>query len=530
MFFFLGYPTIDKKPVKSALEFFTLRKQDNVGGNYVAVHLKGNSFDIFKSKVSSQALYYSDNKAQSIIGTSPFMMAKAIGGQVTLDDNFMRWSLSYAVCCNNASLFAGVKILQPNEEIRCNQYNLVIEQDKINWLQNERLQQLYKSNPTAYWDEAFASLVSQLKVLDLTNDSIRFPISGGKDSRLLLGLLIAAGYKDRIQEAYTIGPQESPEVRSAIALCKKLGILHTVQNVAKGSARTVIFSDKLVDHIYISEGELSPMDMAMYPNQRSNQTVLPGQEGGLRNVAGDKSFVTKDDLLAWFNVHLGAGNKSELLTVEQAQKNKDEMYEFIDKCVEEGVELDEIPTLHRIFFRMSRWVSRVWSQYNFKGFAPFIFVSDKVIEYTYNAGAKSRAIEEFHFEMLRRIDPSLVSIPFANQSWSSEILARYKEFATFQEPLRWPEGTNHSSKRPVFEALNKNRSTIFERIEKSLYSKFSNLVNVKSAKVIFGQEILPHNYPMLWYLVMFSYMSEIDPDINYLHMRSVFPIDFEYSD
>lgn len=48
---------------------------------------------------------------------------------------------------------------------------------------------------------------------------------------------------------------------------------------------------------------------------------VPGQEGGLRNIAGARRFAAADDLHAWFRAHLAAGDKCGILRPEAKAEN-----------------------------------------------------------------------------------------------------------------------------------------------------------------------------------------------------------------
>ncbi len=65
----------------------------------------------------------------------------------------------------------------------------------------------------------------------------------------------------------------------------------------------------------------------------------------------------------------------------------------------------------------------------------------------------ARGREDFHFEMLRRIAPELIEIPFAGQTWDKSLAS--ENGITLSEPLDWPEGTRPHTTKNTHAALHK---------------------------------------------------------------------------
>ncbi|TXH80078.1 MAG: hypothetical protein E6Q77_11250 [Rhizobium sp.] len=289
-----------------------------------------------------------------------------------------------------------------------------------------------------------------MRVLDLTDSRIDFPLSGGKDSRLLLGLLIAAGYRDRVSGTYTNGPEFSPEVVSAKAVAEHFRLPHrNIWNGTPTRQNLPNLREKLLAHLHLTEGEMSPIDLTTGTLIR-NRFTLTGQEAGLRNIAGKRDVSTRALLQQWMFVHFGKADFCGVYTDAAAEKGRQELIDYIDQCERDGTPHEQIPSRHRVEFRGSRWVSRVWGIMNATEFAPQIFRSEIITKATYNSGARSRQLEEFHFQMLHRIDRKLVEIPFSGQIWDPELESITSTHVPQLTPIRWPEGFTVFSQRGMF--------------------------------------------------------------------------------
>ena len=79
---------------------------------------------------------------------------------------------------------------------------------------------------SAEWDTVTEDLVGQVEGLGALDTPMYLQLSGGKDSRLVLALLMAAGRTDT--ESYTSGPVDNTEVRYATEVAAVAGLPHCV--------------------------------------------------------------------------------------------------------------------------------------------------------------------------------------------------------------------------------------------------------------------------------------------------------------
>lgn len=463
---FYGYCHVNGVAIKDIHQFKSY-PANCIEGDYLYIKLSEMGFgEIRRSAISCYQVYYSS--CQTYFSSRAIIASFAKNGheKQPISSSFVRWVSTYAVAGNNSSLFENINCLMPNESITISSIGASIIRGSFKQYYCKQYQQAYKEDPKNYWDETFASLINSLSVLSLSNHEIDFPLSGGKDSRLLLALLIKYGHKDRIKRIYTNGSPVSPEVICAKRVCDILNTSHeAIDNSGSSQKVHINFRDKLPIHLFATEAEMSPVDLYGARNYK-NVTAIHGQEGGLRNISGANTFTSKEALLKWMDIHLANGDKSGILTKECKQKNKSEYTNFINLCEENEIPFSDIPAFHRVWFRASRWVSRTWKNYNTTSFAPYIFMNHEIIKRTLSAGHTSRINEEFHFEMFKRLDVRLATLSFSGQSWTEEIKLKNADL-TFEDPITWPEGTDIKSTKPVFEIIRSNWDAMSAYIESS---------------------------------------------------------------
>jgi hypothetical protein len=386
------------------------------------------------------------------LATRPFLAFAAVRGNTVpeVDPEFFRWACTYAIGGNSATALRGVRVVLANESLAIGERIEVASPD-MRFLQDENLRESYARNPQLYWDETYDRLVAGTAALGFADGPMEFPLSGGKDSRLLLGMILRGPEGKRIERVFTNGPPQSPEVRAAALVCEALGLRHeTVDRTSVLKAKNLELDARLPLHLHITEGEMSPIDLT-WNTSRSRITQLHGQEGGLRDIAGQRQIGSRTELLQWFAAHLGNGDRCGFFRPGVADLTIDETIAFVDRALNAGIPCADIPSLHRIIYRMGRWVGRTWRAYNDRHFAPYLFVDPHVIRATFNSGAVSRGREDFHFEMLRRIDPAPIALPFASQTWPRETTARAG--ISLPEPLVWADAATELQARPMASAL-----------------------------------------------------------------------------
>jgi hypothetical protein len=512
----VGYPLdADMKPIRQVVDFDP-DLADGYDGDYFYLSVSQNGrVRIARSVVCSYPLYIAHRDGSDVLASRA--MLAAVGAQDTdkplPELGFARWICTYGGAGNSDSMFEGVRNILWNEPVMVQDGRIVVGNADYLFLSDDDLQRQYANAPKRYWDDVYDYLVASTAVLDFSDKPIDFPLSGGKDSRLLLGLIAAGGRRERLARIFTNGPAISPEVRAAKMVCDALGLDHEfVDHTSVAKPQHFKMDDKILPHVHTTEGEMSLHDLT-YGGRQTDVIQLHGLESGLRNIAGLRDVASRDSLLKWYDIHMANGDKCNLFAQGIADRNIDDTRAYVDAALGAGLEAAQIPTQHRILLRSGRWVSRTWRAYNDRFFAPYIFANATLLKASFNSGWQARGREEFHFEMLRRLSPELIGIPFSGQVWDGALLERHG--LRRAEPLRWPGGMQPQNTKNTHLALYR----AFEQLRTFLSNHDGHVTSrMLDRDKLAGFDIEgahPSVYMCLWNFVQIAAL-ELAPDLGAL--------------
>ena len=518
---YIGYARDGAQPIRD-IDTFKPGNAANYGGDFLYLSLDAaGAIQVIKSPVCSAPLYLAEKTGRQALASRATMAALAVedGRAPRVSAEFLRWCATYGIGCSTASIFEGTAHVQINQKVETGPQGIELTKPDPMFLQDEGLRELYARDRVRYWDEAFEHLSASTGVVNACDAPIDFPLSGGKDSRLLLALTKATIDKERPLHVFTNGPSMSPDVRVAEMVCEALGLAHSTHDNTGAEAKQAPSIDKfLSEHAHISEGEMSPIDLTWGFGKYA--TVRPfGQDGAvLRNMTARDDIVDRSSLRNWLAMHVSYGDRCGTLKAGQASTTIAELYEFIDNALEAGVPSGEVPSLHRTIYRLGRWAARTWTFNNNRGFAPYPFVDFDVIRYTFNSGPASRLAEEFHFEMLLRLDRQLVEMPFAEQTWPAVTLGRSE--LTAATPIGWPSGQFRTRALPRHDALIRN----FEKLRAFMGAHkgpaTSQIIDRDRFYQIDLNALHESSYQCFWQMVQIA-LFELVPDLNTLRAASL---------
>lgn len=303
----------------------------------------------------------------------------------------------------------------------------LVHAERSPWL----LQSGGSASPEAVLEEVRNEMATGIRTArSLSGRTMRAGLTGGKDSRLMLALLLADGLAGEV-EFETLGQTDLPDVVVARQIAEAFGLRRAGQprqaeSSAWRQARDAAVRDRgygdlssreidLRSTAWAGSGARNALESLGRPPP-SDQVVLSGMFGETMrtNYPGSTRLRSKQGVSQFPNNH-GFGTAG-ILRPEALAHYRREMHRLLFVgCLETDSPQDVLDT----FFirRVRRWSgtareidpeSRVFPLYSITG-----------TRLAFAIGAENRHAEWIHYQLMRQACDPLVHIPFADKGWSA---------------------------------------------------------------------------------------------------------------
>ena len=287
------------------------------------------------------------------------------------------------------------------------------------------------------WDEVTEHMVEGFRDLGQVQQPLRLQLTGGKDTRVVLALALAALGADGV-ETYTRDSLNRPELACASHVAEVAGVRHEIEGAAERDSRgpstpaQVPFDAethwaRVRQHAYRYESIVCPWDGAAQP--LVGTTVSVGGFGGeLYRRSHSKRFRTADggsleqmaDLFVDFHQpHDPMG----VLTEEQGRFQERWLREWVAEAATE-TRLDLLPERFYVENRLGHWNGPL-GQNTPTRIVINPLLSNLATSVNLTLSAEERSAERFHYEVIRRTAPGLLDLPFYRDAWSPRLDPRY---------------------------------------------------------------------------------------------------------
>lgn len=325
------------------------------------------------------------------------------------------------------------------------------------------------------WDDIVDELLKNIKAAASRIDgNLQISLTGGKDSRLTLALALGAGLKDSII-TFTSGPEGSPEIACAASLAKLAGVQHQPKILKKSQENQDFESTwkKLRLHNFRYESFICPWDGAGagIVNRRSIDITGFGGElyrgpGGHAKQFKNLSFLKETELINfWINYHQRMDPHNIL-----RESYKDYQISWMKNWLHanEGVvRKDVLPEKFFVENRLSNWNGPLAQ--NVIGRTTLMpLLSQNIAKKILRLNPTSRTMEYFHFTVMAKAFPDLVSHPFLNASWDLQLNGRMGLFFS-TDPWDGKKSLPRSIQAWQFEFLENEKNNIIDLLDFSYH-------------------------------------------------------------
>ncbi|RYD99015.1 MAG: hypothetical protein EOP61_14960, partial [Sphingomonadales bacterium] len=252
---------------------------------------------------------------------------------------------------------------------------------------------------------------------------IDLPITGGKDSRVILALCLAAGLKERLT-LFTRGYAGHPDVVAGAGIAAALGLPHR-REPPHGSDEPAYwtcerFFEKLMAQVYQSDGMVGGWDLIL-GERIAAETLITGHMGEVLKAYSKKPLPEGElDPIAMIRLQ-APFDPIGLLRPEAREKLRAQIAAQMVRARAEGALEADLPDLFYYRNRVPNWLGAIRGIKSFERQPVVPLGVPGLLRLAFRLTPEERKSELLHYLIIARCAPELLPLPFALQSWDSRL-------------------------------------------------------------------------------------------------------------
>lgn len=413
---------------------------ENVGGTYSVGVLDSEGITAFADFSGYNACCYLSTDDYVAVGNLPGLVGafrSRFPDAHDVDVETLGWVVATTMVIGDRTAFKGVRRLRTGHRLRIplGQRRFDVQEPVIAPLAPMHFSPIEGHSIDAIDFGAAVETFGQ-RIRWCRDQGIRFRshLTGGRDTRALVGILSRNGLLDAVARFITNGADQNGDVMIARRLARAVGVAgrHSIVKGSKSVAR--ISTERLVDALtrcaFVFSGQLTPFDGRPVPSARSGRDVMLMGGGGeiYRQEWGSADMLAGPDrVLRALNLFC----RYDRLNVV------DDTYRAYCEGVAEH-ELDYLAdagavNLTGAFYLEERLANWGCAHFSNSPSAQFPLLLDFAL--ARSVFALRDVGEDVHFEIMRYCDEALLVMPFLNHKWAPRTEERARRLGLATEPL-----------------------------------------------------------------------------------------------
>lgn len=432
----------------SELDFYL-----KAGGVWSVMNIQGDQIAAFSDFSGYHSLFYADTADYFVISNkSALVAAIAAPGSSFPEANYaaLSWVYSTTMIQGQAAAFKSVKKIEPGSFLR---YSVRSDQIDVRPFKTNfytPLKTVFGTSRSAFLADRIEGLTKRTAWYVDRGIPIHSHLTGGKDSRVILGLLHHSGAIEQTRKIQTTGNEDNGDVIVARQITESLGLQdkHEVRPGNKGkSERTADEVTRALFHSFLKyDGQLTPFDGSQKPlNSFPYAATFMGGGG---EILRQKTYVNHrniEQVAAQFENWSYPYDALNILSKHEKGRQKAEIDTRASHLLKRRILNHQ--TKYYIDQRLSNW-----------GCGHVQASSGNSIPLLVDIGltrlmfARHDMAETIPFEILRATCPQLLKIPFLNQRWLGETRPLAERYDCDLDPLEVPVEKNFPWQFDVYRA------------------------------------------------------------------------------
>ncbi len=421
-----GIDTATATPESFSTQLLEAAKKDirSIQGEFSILYSENESLAVYLNPNGSHPVYYVDQPDFVAFSNRLPLLLQLPGISHELNPRGAQWLCYQGFTQCNDTCFKAVRKLTSGDLATVNSRgDLSIRPTAYSDVVCKKYADFSPKKLPAIFEDHCGEMVQYVKRMHsfYTRLGIMFRLSGGKDSRTALPMLLHAGLKEAIKDCYTSGPYFAPDVISAQHITSKIGLkTHRIVREPAVKDTMTLNTNSLLESLNVTAGQLSIHDFCRVPGPA--QHILVTGHQGLRD--------------AWFR-HCPSGSIKQFgdamfntyfhdplhLLGEKARPAfmNDYLEMFHDFHRKEKAPLDAVAEIHAYREVQGAWGAAIHAATYHSAPMCSPLLHPGVLSLTMAMPKRYRCNEMYHFMCVATLAPELLDVPFNNQQWFYEL-------------------------------------------------------------------------------------------------------------
>ncbi len=248
--------------------------------------------------------------------------------------------------------------------------------------------------------------------------TLDLPITGGKDSRVVLAIALAAGFRDRLT-LFTRGYADHPDVVVGAAIADRIGAPHRREpplgSDLPADLRPQAFLARLRTIAFQTDGGMGGWDNVMGA-EIGRGTIVSGHFGEVLKAYAKRTPETGLDPAAMVRLQ-APFDPLEVLRPAARERLTAALQQQMDDGRAAGAEEADLPDLFYWRNRVPNWLGGIRGVKSFERQPVLPLGVPALMRLAFRMTAAERKVEFAHYRLIEAAAPELLDLPFAHQSW-----------------------------------------------------------------------------------------------------------------
>lgn len=404
---------IDAAEVAALLDRPGAPLPSGTGGEFAIARLhRCGTLDAFGDTAGLHQLFHAEERPDAL--ASRAALVATLLGRREADAGAGLWLAAIGYRVGARSGWRGVRQLQPGERLLGGR---VVAAPRLGPVAG-----VPRGLNAALLDEGAGQAMALLRVAADGDAPMPLPVTGGKDSRAVLALALAAGLRDRL-DLFTRGYEGHPDVMVGARIAATLGLPHRREPPLGSDERPDWSVDRFMEAFarlaFQTDGGMGGWDMvtAAAPGR---ETLVTGHMGEVLKAYAKRELPAALDPVALVRLQapfdpLGA------IRPEAARRLADEIAAQLEREVAAGAVPGDLPDLFYLRNRIPNWLGGIRGVKSFERQPVMPLGVPALMALAFAMTPEERRIEAAHHALVARHAPALLAIPFAHQRWHAAL-------------------------------------------------------------------------------------------------------------